>query len=379
MVSYKAIMKTALCKKPIRALMSSFSTFKHSQKASLPFKLKMECCAICNLKCKMCPLYTGLKRKKGYIKFKKFKQVFDQVKPAYLNLTGIGEPFMNPDLFKIVNYAKKKKAMIKIDTNGTLLDDEKIKKILDTKIDIISTSIDGVNKKSYEKIRIGGDFNIVKKNIKNLIRERNRRKAPSEIHMFFILQKNNVTDLPKFIKLAQELGVDYLAGAFVVTLGQNENIKNKIFDYKNKKEIEKLVKETKELIKKVKFEVSIEPLLEYLIYAGDKRNKEFYNENTPCYMPWYSTFVTWDGWVNPCDFSCDNEIVFGNVFKEPFKKIWNNKKYRKFRMQVLNNRKSIKLCKGCSVDETYIENEFNKARKIPFVKLLEYWENDKKI
>ena len=35
----------------------------------------------------------------------------------------------------------------------------------------------GVDKKSYEKIRVNSDCELVKKNIKNLVKERNRRKA----------------------------------------------------------------------------------------------------------------------------------------------------------------------------------------------------------
>ncbi|MBU3907277.1 MAG: radical SAM protein [Nanoarchaeota archaeon] len=373
MVLYKNIFKTGITSKPLRAIMSSLSTFRHGPKASLPFKLKMECSSFCNLKCTMCPLSVGLKRKQGFLKFENFKKVFNQINPAYLNLTGIGETFMCPDLFKIVSYAKSKKAMVKLDTNGMLVTEENAKKILDTGIDVISTSIDSADKEIYKKIRVGGDLDIVKKNIKNLVKERDRRKAKTEIHMFSIIQSENIHELPDLIRLANEMGVDYMAASFVVTLGKNKNVNRKIFDYKDKGKIEKIVKEARGLIKKSKTEISMEPLFEYLTYKDKgKKNKEFYNENTPCYMPWYSTFITWDGWVNPCDFSCDNEIVFGNVFQEPFKKIWNNQKYRQFRINVLKNRNKIELCRGCSVDETYVEKEFNKARKIPFVKFLEY-------
>lgn len=366
MVSYKKIMNSVLTKKPLRAVASTLSTLRHSQKASLPFKLKIECSSICNLRCKMCPLSNGLKREQGLLKFENFKYIFDQINPAYLNLTGIGETFLNPDLFEIIKYAKKKKAMVKLDTNGTLLNKENIEKIIETNIDIISISIDGVDKKSYEKIRIGAKFENVKENVKNLVKQRNLLNSKSQIHMFFVLQEDNIEKLPEFIKLGKELGIDYMAGSFVVTLGANKNNKNKIFNYKKN---EKLINQTKEFIKEANFEISVGPLLEYLQYMGEK---EFYNHDKPCYMPWYSTFITWDGWVNPCDFSCDNEMVFGNVFQEPFKKIWNNEKIRNFREQILKNRSSINICNGCGVDETYIENEIKRLESIPFVKFIQY-------
>ena len=166
MVSYKQIMQSSLARKPLRAISSSFSTFRRGPKAALPFKLKFECSSLCNLRCTMCPLNTGLKRKQGVLTFDNFKKVFDQIKPAYLNLTGIGEPFLNPDIFDIVKYAKKREAMVKFDTNAMLLIQENRRKILDTGIDLVSISIDGVDKKSYESIRIGSNFEKVTKHVK---------------------------------------------------------------------------------------------------------------------------------------------------------------------------------------------------------------------
>ncbi|MDD5012034.1 MAG: radical SAM protein [Candidatus Nanoarchaeia archaeon] len=359
-------MKSAIARKPVRSIVSSMSTFRHGQKAGLPFKLKFESSSVCNLKCGMCPLNSGLKRKQGFLKFDNFKKVFDQIKPAYLNLTGIGEPFLNPDIFDIIKYAKKNKAMVKFDTNAMLLNEENITKILETGVDVLSISIDGTTKKSYEQIRVGGNFDTVRQNVKRLVEERNKVNSSTEVHMFFVLQAKNIQELPNFVKLADELGVNYVAGSFVVNLGDNKNEKNKIFDYKEK--VDELVRETEEAVKNAKAKVSIEPLLEYIKSSG---SKEFYNEDMPCFMPWYSVFITWDGWVNPCDFSCDNEIVFGNVFEKPFKEIWNNEKLKNFRIQLLNSRKEIPLCKNCGVNESYIEDEFKKIRKIPFLKRLQ--------
>lgn len=371
MVSYKKVLQSAYLRKPIKSIKSTISTFKHGEKASLPFKLKMESSALCNLRCTMCPHNekVGLKRKKGFLKFENFKYVFNQLNPCYLNLTGIGEPFLNPDIFKIVNYAKKHGAIIKFDTNATILTEENIRKILATKIDVLSTSVDGAEKKSYEKIRIGANFDKVKNNIKNLVHRRNELKSPTKIHMFFVLQEKNITDLPKFIELANELEIDYLAGSFVVQLGKNKNESNKIKI--NPEKLKETLEKTESLLKTTKTEVSIKPLLQYLKSPQETRSN--YHKTKPCYMPWYSTFITWDGYVNPCDFSCDNEVVFGNAFEKPFKEIWNNPKLIAFRKQLLEKRDTIAICANCSMDETYLEEEFERIRKlIPFSRYMQY-------
>ena len=53
----------------------------------------------------------------------------------------------------------------------------------------------------------------------------------------------------------------------------------------------------------------------------------------------------------------NNNYVFGNVFTQSIKKIWNNEKYSSFRRAILKNKKTINFCKNCpgTNKETFVE------------------------
>ena len=82
-------------------------------------------------------------------------------------------------------YASKYNLRVIISTNATKLD--KIDGLLNSGVEKVVLSLDGLSKKTYEKYRVGADFNKVIKNIKNLCkRKRELRKKKPIIQMQFI-------------------------------------------------------------------------------------------------------------------------------------------------------------------------------------------------
>lgn len=357
---YDSIPKSKLAKRPIRILSNVYHAFASGPKTGKPFKIKFESSTLCNLKCVMCPLTKGLNRKRGVLKFENFKKVFDEINVPYLNLTGLGEPLMNPEIFKIIRYARKKGALVKLDSNATLLNKENIKKLIAADPTFISISIDGITKKSYESIRKGAKFEEVLKNLENLIKYRNNFRSKTQIHLFFVLQKNNVGDLIEFIKFGDSVGVDALNGNIAISFGKakNENKMNL-----SMKKIERIKNELKRIKKKIKVNLNIENIEDYLNSPNDQQERM---AEKPCYYPWYNPCVTWDGDVVPCDIYCNNEIVFGNAFKEGFMKVWNNKKAQEFRKNLLKKREGI--CAKCCIDESFIYNKLKPFHKLSIIK-----------
>ena len=94
-------MSKVFMQRPLRVLSNIWYAFISGPKTGKPFKVKFESSTLCNLKCVMCPLTSGLTRKRGVLKFENFKKIFDEIRVPYLNLTGLGEPFMNPEIFSI--------------------------------------------------------------------------------------------------------------------------------------------------------------------------------------------------------------------------------------------------------------------------------------
>jgi radical SAM protein with 4Fe4S-binding SPASM domain len=362
---YKQIlMKSFSFRHPWRVFTNALYAFRSGERAPMPFKLKLENTTYCNLRCKMCPYTNGLKRKQGSLSFENFKYIFDQVNPCYLNLTGIGEPFMNRDIFEIIKYAKKKKAFVKLDTNGMLLNKENSEKLLEAKPDILSISLDGMKKETFEKIRGGAIFEIVRGNIKRIAMLKKEGNYKTDIHIFMVVQKENINEVADFIKFGDEVGVDSINGTFVISLGDSKNTESSL-DNVDKETIKKVYYEILKVKKDLKTNLWMDNMLNYMKYRIEGR-KWHYNIGKPCYLPWYMASFTWDGTLVPCDFHCDNEITFGNIFETPFKELWNGKETRKFRRKLI--RKRIGICGSCGVEEDYLYNKFRIFYKIPFFK-----------
>ena len=109
----------------------------------------------CNLACKHCYAYGN--RKQTDLNTEQCKHILDVLKEY--NCFDIafegGEPFYREDFEEILSYAKKKKFVVDILTNGTLINKQKARtiiEILDAEIDRIQVSIDG-SKKENDFIR----------------------------------------------------------------------------------------------------------------------------------------------------------------------------------------------------------------------------------
>lgn len=91
---------------------------------------------------------------------------------------GLGEPLMYKDLYKLFSDLKKISPKIRISmvTNGVLLDQKTAEKLVDLGVDEINVSLNVNNSHDYKKF-IGGDkYLLVKNNIKELIKYRNKMK-----------------------------------------------------------------------------------------------------------------------------------------------------------------------------------------------------------
>jgi len=357
MLYQKIINKTMSLRNAKRIITNAYYAYRSAPYAGYPFKIQFENTNVCNIRCIMCPQATGFKRKQGFLRFDNFRRVFDEVQPAYLNLTGIGEPFLNTDIYEIVSHASKQGVYIKLDTNATLFNSSNLQKMFEAAPSIMSVSLDGTTKEVYEKIRVGANFERVIDNIKLAVRIKKEMKAETEIHLFMVVQKENYAQLLDFIKLGDDLGADSANGTFVVELGTNSNEENSLL----KVQARNMVEDVKKYIASNNIKIDINNLLDYL----NSPSKHSYNTDSPCFWPWYAPFITWDGYVSPCCFFSDKEIVFGNAFEEPFIKVFNSPVARAFRKQLVAKR--VGKCATCGVNEKYLADKFRPLAKLPII------------
>jgi MoaA/NifB/PqqE/SkfB family radical SAM enzyme len=138
----------------------------------MPLGISIEPTTSCNLRCPECP--SGLRsftRPTGMLQERVFETVLDQLAPSLMNLTFYfqGEPYLNTKFLDMVKYASTRKVFTSTSTNAHYLNDELAKRTVESGLDRLIISIDGVSQDTYEQYRVGGQLSKVIEGTKNII------------------------------------------------------------------------------------------------------------------------------------------------------------------------------------------------------------------
>ena len=146
-----------------------------------PPYLQIEPSSICNYRCVFCfeTDKTFTNKKSGYMgtmNLDLFKKIIDQAENniEFLSLASRGEPLISKNIVPMLKYTEKKFLNLKINTNASLLNEEKIHAVLGGGVGTIVFSADAADKELYSKLRVNGKLEKVLKNIElfNNIKEK---------------------------------------------------------------------------------------------------------------------------------------------------------------------------------------------------------------
>lgn len=193
----------------------------------------------CNLYCCSCRNKVIINR--GTKQQKVTDRVIEQLLPNIdiLFLAGAGEVFLSP-YYKQILYAKTFKHLkgIMVLSNANICDKEEwdhIISMVDGNVEV-SFSIDAGTKKTYEKIRRGGNFDKVEEHIRYVCKLK-KEKRIKRVILNFVIQRDNYNELELFVLWGKSLGVDYFNITFLDNWGtwSDEEFK-KICMYEKEKE-----------------------------------------------------------------------------------------------------------------------------------------------
>jgi len=301
-----------------------------------PVTLQLEPTSLCNLHCDFCIRYAG-NVPIGTMSFENFKKILDKLDSLYkIGISGQGELFLTPGIFDMIKYANKKGMLVHINSNGTLLTKEVIENLCKLEIGEIGISVDSTDKKKYEKMRKGANFDKLMENIKNLTDALKKNKRDTKVTMCVIIFKKNIDELPEFIELAKKVGIDKVA---FQTLQTKEDYM-KSYDKEVKKQV--ITGHIKELVEKMKEARELAEKYGIMIIFDEE-------ESPGCVWPWRGIYVTWNGEVTPCCKVVEIKKTgsLGNILKQDFWEVWNGEKYQELR-KLLRERKTPLVCAGCN-------------------------------
>lgn len=311
----------------------------------------------CNQKCYFCIDREGKELNSFdfmsyslFLKVTKKLQTFLE-RTTWIHPLGWGEPLLNTNLPKILNFLNKnyENAFISITTNGTILTRKWINRLLRFQKVQINISLNAATRRTYMKITGGDYYEKVISNIKFLIHTiRYMNNYVPIIRLILVLVKDNVRELPKFVDLAASLGINTIC--FVdLMIFRDEHQQYSMA--KNPEVVENYFKRA--LLKANIHGINVVSfiLAPYFRFecSGASIVKTEYDYN--CYEPWFNFRVGESGNVSPCCYS--NEIM-GNIFNQDPIEIWNGDRYQELRSRI-NTVNPPNICSNCIVKKEKID------------------------
>jgi radical SAM protein with 4Fe4S-binding SPASM domain len=242
----------------------------------------------------MCP-HNNMLRSTHIISNILFEKIVDECSKhnvSEIHLHNFGEPLLDGDLEDRIALVKQKcKTYVKIFTNGSLLTQDRIQKLLNSGIDEIKISVDGVTPKEFERIRRPLQWSVVSENIRNLIKARDDLGLKTKIYITCCTGYSAVTLLD--FKVSFALGPTHNWG------GQSDKCPPG-----------KLIK---------------------------------------CGRLWRTFTILVDGTVVRCHADVHGLYPLGNIHQQTIKEVWNSMAYNSIRdYHVKSEQLKLELCANCS-------------------------------
>jgi radical SAM protein with 4Fe4S-binding SPASM domain len=236
-----------------------------------------------------------------------FKRVVDEARQENcyaLTMASRGEPTLHPQLAEMLKYLMPTKEHsffdLKLNTNATKLSEKLIHEILQSGVTNLVYSVDSDNADQYERIRVGGKFSEVLKNIKLFKKVRDKHYPNSNL-------------------------ITRVSGVLV------ENQSEKVIEDFWSEHVDEIT------------------LIRNLPRWDTYNNPTLDNEN-PCSLLWERMYVWFDGVVNPCDFDYKSKLMIGNLNQSTVKELWNSERFKELRLKHLNGfRHNVTPCDRCPI------------------------------
>lgn len=255
-----------------------------------PFVSSLEFTNVCNLDCLFCARAV-MTRPHGYMSTDLFNKIIAEYRERkiFIKINGYGENLLHPEALNFIREIKKGNSLY-FTSNCTVMDEKVSQCFIDSRLDVLQVSFQGVDKEGYEKERRKSSFDLVVNNVKRLIEMRGDKEYPF-IHLSTTILDEPDDAIRRFIEFGFELGVDS------VGLGRTDYdrvISDMITDEKRKSEIDEMRKR------------------QSLVQVPDHSYLYKYID------------VNWDGIVVSSFFDFNEFIPVGDLNKQSMHEIWNH-------------------------------------------------------
>lgn len=234
----------------------------------------------CNLRCSFCG-HRVMTRPQGKMAMPLFRKLIDEIAEKDCDtrvwMVFFGEALiLRYQLFWQIHYAKYRGLHdVVLNTNGNLLDDDAAHALIESGLNAIYIGIDAACPDTYNRLRVGGDYNRVVSNVENLLDLKCKLGAAFPIvYVQFVVTDENHNEVEPFTRYWSARGA------------------------------------TVKIRPKVTWAGAVEP---YKVNALAR---------FPCYWAMRTVNIGWDGRVVLCSVDYDARFVAGDVNRDTIQSVW---------------------------------------------------------
>jgi len=283
-----------------------------------PRLIDIEATNACNFRCLMCP--TGnrsMKRKTGMMSQETFDKILDECAKWNCAIRWVqwGENDMHSDLFAHIRAAHDRGVLTHLNTNGSKLTPERIRELIDTGLDSIKFSFQGVDQQSYKEMRNTDFFEELIQVISNFHAARGDSPVPY-IQLSTTITYEDEETVAEFRRRTEPI-------ADLVSIGRT------VFDNLDLSAV-RLKPEEIERLHKLKSQESVIKVHPECPEVFDKMS------------------IFWDGAVSACCADADKKMPIGDVNQNTMEEIWNSDAMNHYRAMLADMRHDeLELCSNC--------------------------------
>lgn len=310
------------------------------KKKKIPDNIHMRLTLRCNLQCSMCDIWKENNSSELDVRQWKhiIKEIYNWVGPYRVDFAG-GEIFIYEGFLDLIKYCKKLGCHPVVTTNGILLNERKVKKIIESGLDTINISLDTLNRVKYKDLKNSDNFDKVIKAFEFFNEYRERRFHPF-LCMATIMMEQNSDELVDLIYWVKEGNADIIN--FQV-IDNNFGKKYDSFWYKNSPfwphDTENIVKKIDKIIELKEKDFPINNSIQQLsLFKEYFRNTEDFIKSAICRSGERNFIIDTNGDI----LLCWNMQPVGNIFHHPPEEIWSSKMSSDLREKIS---KCVRTCK----------------------------------
>ncbi|HBG78598.1 MAG TPA: hypothetical protein DDW84_07135 [Phycisphaerales bacterium] len=270
----------------------------------MPTQLAIETVRACNAKCIMCPS-TVMQRPKGFMRKEVHETILSKISRwgapiSLITHAGVGEPLLDKMLEERIKHEKEvfPNAQINVYTNGGLLDEERALKLIASGVDVVSFSVNGFHKETYEAVM----------------------KIPRD---------TTYENVERFCRLKKQMGSN--VGICVSLIKTDLCSQQEIEEYKQ-------YWNTK----------NVKVLTPPWISWGNFFEHSVSGHKLPCFFIWKSMVFDYDGTVKRCCEDYDSQYPMGNIMTQEPSEIFNSPRMQQQRNDQLSGIFTYPdICKNC--------------------------------